>query len=151
MRSINSSIPDRGAAIADLYEESHDGILMGVRHGLHRADRVALDEAADDLRGAVDRQAGSSITPCSYNVPTIKQKNPLCSNIVATTSLDRELGMRKDAILRLRVSNQEKAAFEEAAKLRGLNMSTWARERLRWVATQELERADRPVPFVGAG
>lgn len=56
--------------------------------------------------------------------------------------------MPKTELVRLRVSDREKLAFEEAASIAGLSLSAWARERLRWAATSELERADRPVAYL---
>ncbi len=56
--------------------------------------------------------------------------------------------MPKADVIRLRVSDREKRGFEAAASLAGLTLSGWARERLRWVATEELERADQPVAFL---
>jgi hypothetical protein len=38
--------------------------------------------------------------------------------------------LAKGAVVRFRVSNQEKAALIEAARLEGLEFSQWARQRL---------------------
>ena len=48
----------------------------------------------------------------------------------------------------LRIEVPEKQAFQEAAKLAGLGLSAWIRERLRRVARKELEDFGRPVPFL---
>ena len=48
---------------------------------------------------------------------------------------------------RLRLTPDEKAAFQEAASISGLSLSAWIRERLRRAATSELERAGRPIAF----
>ncbi len=42
----------------------------------------------------------------------------------------------------------EKEAFRNAARLAGLDLSAWIRERLRLTARHELESAGQPVPFV---
>lgn len=53
-----------------------------------------------------------------------------------------------DEYIELRVSESEKKAFREAAERSGLPMATWIRQRLRRVATRELESADLPVAFL---
>lgn len=58
--------------------------------------------------------------------------------------------MAKAYTMRLRIEDTEKAGFEDAAALSGLNLSAWARERLRWAATRDLEEAGRDVPFLQA-
>ena len=50
--------------------------------------------------------------------------------------------------IELRVTADEKRAFEEAAGIVGLALSTWMRERLRRAAIRELEEASRPIPFI---
>ena len=50
--------------------------------------------------------------------------------------------------LDLRLQPAEKAAFQQAAELSGLDMSAWIRDRLRRLAQQELEAAGRPVAFL---
>jgi hypothetical protein len=57
-------------------------------------------------------------------------------------------GKRREELLQVRVASPEKEAFEEAAGLSGLALSAWVRERLRAVATRELEAASRPVAFL---
>ncbi len=57
------------------------------------------------------------------------------------------LGMKSE-MLKARVSVSEKNAFQEAADLAGIPLSTWVRERLRHVAIRELEGAGIPVHFV---
>jgi len=54
----------------------------------------------------------------------------------------------KTRYLQVRVTNPEKAAFDAAADLAGLDMSAWVRERLRAVARQELEGYGKPVSFL---
>lgn len=57
-------------------------------------------------------------------------------------------GKRREELLQVRVSGTEKEAFEDAAVLSGLALSAWVRERLRQVATRELQAAKRPVAFL---
>lgn len=54
----------------------------------------------------------------------------------------------KSEMLKARVSELEKTAFQEAADLAGIPLSAWVRERLRHAAIRELEGAGVPVPFV---
>ena len=56
--------------------------------------------------------------------------------------------MQKTDFMQIRVSAEEKVAFQAAAQLAGIPLSAWIRERLRWAATRELEQADRPVAFL---
>ncbi len=53
----------------------------------------------------------------------------------------------KTTRVEVRVDATEKVAFEEAASLVGLKLSSWMRLRLRQAATLEFESASRPVPF----
>ena len=55
---------------------------------------------------------------------------------------------RKTARLEVRLNSKEEAAFKRASGLAGVPVSSWARERLRWAATRELEDARLPVPFL---
>lgn len=55
---------------------------------------------------------------------------------------------RKVASLLLRLEAREKLGFTNAAKIAGLPLTGWIRERLRKVAARELEEANRPVPFL---
>ena len=54
----------------------------------------------------------------------------------------------KSGRLNIRLSETEKAAFNEAAELSGLELSAWIRERLRQVAKKELEANGREVVFL---
>ena len=54
----------------------------------------------------------------------------------------------KTEIIKLRVTPDEKAAFQAAAELSGVAMSAWIRERLRRVAVRDLVEAGRQVPFL---
>ena len=54
----------------------------------------------------------------------------------------------KSESLLLRLSPAEKQGFTEAAELAGAPLAVWMRERLRRVATKELEAAARPIAFL---
>jgi uncharacterized protein (DUF1778 family) len=58
--------------------------------------------------------------------------------------------VEKTDVARLRLTPDEKAAFQEAASISGLSLSAWIRERLRRSASSELERAGRAIPFYRA-
>jgi uncharacterized protein (DUF1778 family) len=55
--------------------------------------------------------------------------------------------MAKSEIVRLRLTPEEKQAFERAAELSGLTLSAWVRERLRRAARIEMEEMGERVPF----
>lgn len=50
--------------------------------------------------------------------------------------------------LLVRLDANEKQAFKDAAKLAGVSLSAWARERLRQIATRELKSAAQPIAFM---
>jgi len=54
----------------------------------------------------------------------------------------------KSQNLQIRLTEQEKSGFAEAAALAGIPVSSWVRERLRLAAIRELESAGRKVPFI---
>lgn len=54
----------------------------------------------------------------------------------------------KSLTIQVRLTEREKTGFLEAAKLTGLPLSSWVRERLRLAAIRELEGAGRRVPFI---
>ncbi len=56
--------------------------------------------------------------------------------------------MAKSERLYLRLEPEEREAFQQAADLTGLPLSTWVRLRLRLAATNELEAAGERVPFI---
>jgi hypothetical protein len=56
--------------------------------------------------------------------------------------------MKRDVQLLVRLSEQEKAGFEDAAELAGISLSSWARERLRNAAIQELQQAGQKIVFL---
>jgi uncharacterized protein (DUF1778 family) len=55
--------------------------------------------------------------------------------------------MEKTDLARLRLTPDEKAAFQEAAKLAGVSFSTWARQTLRRAAVREFHDAGRRLDF----
>jgi hypothetical protein len=46
------------------------------------------------------------------------------------------------------LAQAEKEAFEKAAKLSGISLSAWVRERLRRAAIVELREAGLSIPFL---
>jgi uncharacterized protein (DUF1778 family) len=61
--------------------------------------------------------------------------------------LDGERHMQKSGAMKLRVDQDEKKAFEDAAALSGISLSAWIRERLRKAAAAELESAGIQIAF----
>ena len=55
---------------------------------------------------------------------------------------------RKAALTQIRLLSSEKMGFEEAARLSGLSLSAWMRERLRTVAKRELESHGKKPEFL---
>ncbi len=56
--------------------------------------------------------------------------------------------MGKTETILIRLEPEEKEAFQQAAEISGLSLSTWARERLRRAARIELEEAGKKIPFI---
>lgn len=56
--------------------------------------------------------------------------------------------VKRDEYLELRLATLEKQAFGDAARLAGLPISAWVRERLRRAAIRELEEAAMPIAFL---
>lgn len=56
--------------------------------------------------------------------------------------------MPRESNILLRLSDDEKAAFEKAAEVGGLSTSSWIRQKLRTAATGELKAVDMPVAFL---
>jgi len=54
----------------------------------------------------------------------------------------------KNENILVRVEPDEKEAFKDAARLAGISLSSWMRERLRRVAVNELQEASHPVAFL---
>lgn len=46
------------------------------------------------------------------------------------------------------LASSEKKAFQDAAELAGISVSTWVRERLRRAAVKKLEEAAFPIVFL---
>jgi uncharacterized protein (DUF1778 family) len=65
----------------------------------------------------------------------------------ADVSRSREL---KNVPLNIRVAATEKAAFERAAEIAGIALSSWIRERLRSAALRELDNVREAAPFLAA-
>jgi len=57
---------------------------------------------------------------------------------------------RKDQVVIIRLSSSEKTAFREAADLAGIGLSSWIRERLRRMASRELDEIGRTASFIAA-
>jgi hypothetical protein len=55
--------------------------------------------------------------------------------------------LKSDSLL-IRLGADEKQGFREAAEHAGVDLSTWARERLRLAAIRELEAAGYMAPFL---
>jgi hypothetical protein len=56
--------------------------------------------------------------------------------------------MKREDHLLVRLSENEKKGIEQAAKLSGIAMSAWARQKLRLSAIKELREAEMPVPYL---
>lgn len=54
----------------------------------------------------------------------------------------------KTEIVKIRVSEAEKQAFEKSAQLSGNALSAWVRERLRRAAVRELGEAGQQIAFL---
>ena len=54
----------------------------------------------------------------------------------------------KTKLFQMRLDAGEKQAFNDAAKIAGLSLSAWVRERLRRAAIRELEDANRKIAFL---
>jgi predicted HicB family RNase H-like nuclease len=55
---------------------------------------------------------------------------------------------RRTEYLEIRLNENEKRAFQEAAQISGISVSTWVRERLRRAVIRELEEAGRPATIL---
>ena len=55
---------------------------------------------------------------------------------------------RKADLFVIRLDATEKQAFQQAASVAGLSLSSWARERLRMAAIRELEQAGLRAAFL---
>ena len=83
-----------------------------------------------------------------------QEKNLICTDFVITLENMRKTEgkstteMGKGDVLQIRLSPAEKDGFQGAAKIAGIALSAWVRERLRWAATRELKEAGCDVPFL---
>src|SRR5690349_13628193 len=68
--------------------------------------------------------------------------------LVTCWDLQYTLAMSKDQILQIRLSDDEKQGFTEAANVAGIPLSSWVRERLRLAAIRDLESVGLKIPFV---
>ena len=57
-------------------------------------------------------------------------------------------GLAKKQVLQIRLLDAEKQAFSDAAKSSGLSLSSWARERLRKAAREDLRKAKKYIDFL---
>jgi uncharacterized protein (DUF1778 family) len=55
---------------------------------------------------------------------------------------------RKEDYMELRLDASEKETFVQAAKVAGMSLSGWVRDRLRRASRKELEDMDMPVAFL---
>ena len=62
--------------------------------------------------------------------------------------MPRSRNQRKAVPLTIRVSIEEKAAFERAADIAGATLSSWIRERLRAASLRELDVIGEQAPFL---
>lgn len=56
--------------------------------------------------------------------------------------------MPKEQVLQIRLTEDEKQGFQDAAALAGIPLSSWVRERLRLAAIRDLEGAGQQIPFI---
>lgn len=62
--------------------------------------------------------------------------------------VNRKKPEARDVTVECRTTASERQAFQDAADLAGIGLSTWIRERLRQTAIKELEDAGRPIAFI---
>jgi predicted HicB family RNase H-like nuclease len=55
--------------------------------------------------------------------------------------------MAKTETFKMRLSLEEKEAYQEAARLAGISVAAWMTERLRRSSRMELTEAGKKVPF----
>jgi hypothetical protein len=58
------------------------------------------------------------------------------------------MNVHRGEVLQIRLTREEKQGFSAAARLAGIPLSSWVRERLRVAAIRDLESAGQKVPFV---
>ena len=62
--------------------------------------------------------------------------------------MTRSRRQKKSVPLPIRVSAEEKAAFDRAAEIAGASLSAWIRERLRAASLRELDVIGELAPFL---
>ena len=55
---------------------------------------------------------------------------------------------KRENQLLVRLSDREKQGFDNAAERAGLTTASWARQKLRLAAAEDLQAADLPIPFL---
>jgi len=58
------------------------------------------------------------------------------------------LGMKREIPLLIRLTEDEKSAFDDAADISGITLSAWVRQQLRLAAIHELSRVGRKATFI---
>lgn len=56
--------------------------------------------------------------------------------------------MKRDIPLLIRLTEEEKSAFDASAEISGISLSAWVRQQLRLAAIQELGRVGRKATFL---
>ena len=56
--------------------------------------------------------------------------------------------MKRDIPLLIRLTEEEKSAFDASAEISGITLSAWVRQQLRLAAIQELGRVGRKATFL---
>ena len=84
----------------------------------------------------------------THIVPTIKYFFYFVGTMWVHCNCKEGKIMAKSQFIKIRLSREEKQAFEQASALAGITLSAWMRERLRLVAIRELEGAGYLVPFI---
>ena len=107
-------------------------------------DRIAIPSAIIPTIFARFSRDSLFIPINVYRLDILSRKN-----LIFDKQMIYIMGMKKktESFL-IRVTEEEKSGFWEAASLAGIPLSTWARERLRLAAIQELQNAGRKVPFI---
>jgi hypothetical protein len=140
------------APVADLDQQPADRVAVRPGHPLSAADRIALDQAVDDLSAAGERYAihHCLLDPliCTPSVGTFQEKSGFVPTYGGQWVLTSGGNLMKTESIEIRVQPDEKDAFRGAAQLAGIPLSAWIRERLRIAAIRELEGAGLSVPFV---
>jgi uncharacterized protein (DUF1778 family) len=79
---------------------------------------------------------------CPYGCTTHATYLLTCQHICTTN-----LAMKTETV-QIRLSAAEKRSFEDAARIAGVSLSAWIRERLRRAARRDLEEAGHPIAFL---